>query len=135
MKSVVMIAYAFPPEGNAGAYRPLRFARHLPALGWRPTVISVATNVYERYDPELLNSLPTGTEVIRIRNPDPWNALQEWRDSHSQKNLSARPVEKVGKICKAHQAPLRYLIRQTTKTIEGCCYHPDKAMGWIRPAV
>ena len=27
MKSVLMIAYGFPPEGNAGVYRPLRFLR------------------------------------------------------------------------------------------------------------
>jgi hypothetical protein len=41
MKSVVMIAYFFPPEGNVGSYRPLRFARHLPFFGWQPTVISI----------------------------------------------------------------------------------------------
>ena len=29
MKSVVMIAYFFPPEGSAGTYRSLRFIRQL----------------------------------------------------------------------------------------------------------
>jgi hypothetical protein len=49
-----MIAYHFPPEGNAGAYRPLRFVRNLPKFGWHPRVISLAAKWYERYDPRLL---------------------------------------------------------------------------------
>ena len=37
MKSVLMIAYYFPPDGSAGVYRPLRFVRHLAARGWQPS--------------------------------------------------------------------------------------------------
>ena len=68
MKSVVMIAYAFPPEGNAGAYRPLRFVRQLPSKGWQPTVITLATDFYERYDSKLLNSVPPEITVIASKS-------------------------------------------------------------------
>src|SRR5436305_4399254 len=107
MKSVLMIAYDFPPEGNAGVYRPLRFVRHLPSLGWRPTIISLATDVYERYDPDLVNLFPRDTEVIRIRNPDPWNAVQNWRRRRIQKKFSVSPAETVLRIQATHQAPIR----------------------------
>src|SRR5687768_9418694 len=40
MKSVLMIAYFFPPEGNAGVYRPLRFVRQLSKIGWSTAVVS-----------------------------------------------------------------------------------------------
>lgn len=130
-----MVAYNFPPEGNAGAYRPLRFVRHIPALGWRPTVITLATDVYERYDPDLLKAVPVETEVVRVRNPDPWNALQEWRTKRLQKTLSVSPTETVLKIQANHQAPIRTFLRKTLQTMETWVYHPDKATGWIQPAV
>ena len=71
MKSVIMIAYHFPPEGNAGSYRPLRFVRHLTAQDWQPTVITLKTDFYERYDPSLLSLVPNDVDVIRVANRDP----------------------------------------------------------------
>ena len=80
MKSVVMIAYDFPPEGNAGAFRPLRFVRHLPSVDWQPTVMTTETDFYERYDPSLLSLVPRDIEIIRVRNHDPWQAFRAKRD-------------------------------------------------------
>src|SRR5947208_16473187 len=76
MRSVIMIAYSFPPEGNAGVYRPLRFVRYLPTMGWNASVISLDTHCYERYDPGLLDLVPSATEVIRVRRRDPSQSLQ-----------------------------------------------------------
>ena len=39
MKHAVMIAYNFPPEGNAGTIDPCGSSGSLPHLGWIPTVI------------------------------------------------------------------------------------------------
>ena len=135
MKSVIMIAYSFPPEGHAGVYRPLRFIRYLPALGWRPTVISLKTDVYDRYDPELLSLVPPETAVIRVPNPDPWKALQEWRGRRIQQKLSEAPRDEIQKIHMAHHASFRSSIREMVRIMEAWCYHPDGEMGWIRPAV
>ena len=70
MKSVLMIAYYFPPEGSAGAYRPLRFVRHLSKKGWHISVITANPYRYERYDPDLLGLLPSETEIVRVRGHD-----------------------------------------------------------------
>ncbi|MDO9019045.1 MAG: glycosyltransferase [Deltaproteobacteria bacterium] len=37
---VLMASWLFPPHSSIGAKRAWRFARHLPSLGWRPTVLS-----------------------------------------------------------------------------------------------
>src|SRR6476659_1189768 len=80
MNSVLMIAYGFPPEGHAGVFRPLRFARNLPSFGWNVTVISAGGVQYHRYDPELLAQVPPGTAVIRpVASDDLWQRIQHRR--------------------------------------------------------
>jgi glycosyltransferase involved in cell wall biosynthesis len=135
MRSVIMIAYDFPPEGNAGAYRPLRFVRHLPALGWNTRVVSVDTQCYERYDPGLLGLVPSDTEVIRVRSRDPWQSIQARRAQHLQKKLTSASVETVARLRGVQQAPVRSRLREVVRRAEAWCYHPDTAMCWIRPAV
>ena len=135
MKSVIMIAHGFPPEGNAGTYRPLRFVRHLPSMGWQPTVITQDTDFYERYDPGLLGQVPKEIEVIRIRNRDPWQAFQSWRARRTQERILSSSAETVARIQSAHRIRSVLSIREVLHRLETWCYHPDIAMGWIRPAV
>src|SRR5438128_1773964 len=135
MRSVIMIAYAFPPEGNAGAYRPLRFVRHLPTMGWNASVIALDTHCYERYDPGLLDLVPSATEVIRVRSRDPWQSMQTRRAQRIQKQLTCASVETVARPRVAQQAPVRAFLREVVRRAEAWCYHPDMAMGWIQPAV
>jgi len=37
-----MLAYQWPPSTGAGVWRPLKFAKYLSRLGWRPTVVTRA---------------------------------------------------------------------------------------------
>ena len=102
-----MIAYGFPPEGNAGAYRPLRFVRHLLPLGWRPTVVTLETDNYERYDPALIEKIPVGIEVIRVPNRDPWQTLLGRRAKRIQEKITNGSAEKAVQVLSSHQKPLR----------------------------
>jgi hypothetical protein len=137
MKSVVMIAYCFPPDGSAGVYRPLRFIRHLPAMGWSVSVIAadLAPYGWTRYDPALLALVPSETEVIRVRSRDLWQAIQARRARHIQEKLSRVPVAAVERLRATHDAPARSLLREIVRTVEAWCYHPDMARGWISPAL
>jgi glycosyltransferase involved in cell wall biosynthesis len=135
MKSIVMIAYVFPPEGSAGTFRPLRFVRHLPSRGWQPTVITRETRSYERYDPSLLAQLPENLRIIRVPNVDPWFRFQETRRVCTEKRMPESSAEKAKKIRLAEQAGWRRFAGQFVRNVEAWCYHPDVAMGWIRPAV
>ena len=135
MQSVVMIAYFFPPEGNAGAYRPLRFVRHLPFFGWHPTVVTLETDNYERYDPALLKKIPSGTEIIRVSNRDPWPALLEKRAKRTQETIANASAETTAQMLSAHHNFFRSRSRELVRAVEARVYHPDMAMGWIRAAV
>jgi hypothetical protein len=137
MQSVVMLAYCFPPDGSAGVYRPLRFVRHLPAMGWSARVIAadLAPYGWTRYDPTLLALVPSETEVIRVRSRDLWQAVQEWRAHRIQEKLARVPVATVERLRAAHHAPARSFLREIMHTVEAWCYHPDMARGWIAPAL
>ena len=66
MKRVLMVAFHFPPlAGSSGIQRTLRFARHLPAFGWQPLVLTATTGAYERTSDDLDREVPSGLVVRR----------------------------------------------------------------------
>ncbi|HEY3352218.1 MAG TPA: glycosyltransferase [Polyangia bacterium] len=71
MRTVLMIAFLFPPRASIGGKRPLRFARHLPAHGWRPVVLAGPPGTAEENDDSLLAALPADLQVSRDYAP-PW---------------------------------------------------------------
>jgi glycosyltransferase involved in cell wall biosynthesis len=65
-KSVLMIAYHFPPlAGSSGIQRTLRFVQHLPGFGWRAAVLTASPHAYERTSGDLLADVPPSTVVRR----------------------------------------------------------------------
>src|SRR5437868_14296796 len=60
-RSLLFLAYFFPPRGGAGVQRSAKFAKYLPQFGWKPLVIAhggMADNASGVLDPTLLNDLP-----------------------------------------------------------------------------
>ena len=45
VKTVLLLAYYFPPDNTSGARRPFRFAKYLPATGYAVEVISAAAGL------------------------------------------------------------------------------------------
>jgi glycosyltransferase involved in cell wall biosynthesis len=82
VRSVLVLAYYFPPIGGAGAQRPAAFVRHLPRLGYDPTVVTGPGTADGRWTPRddtLLAELPLGTEVRRVPGPEPAGS-SGWRN-------------------------------------------------------
>jgi len=72
-----MIAYHFPPlAGSSGIQRTLRFVQHLPALGWKPLVLSASSQAYERTSGDLLVDVPADAVVRRAFALDTARHLQ-----------------------------------------------------------
>jgi hypothetical protein len=69
MRTVLMIAFLFPPTASIGGKRPLRFARHLPARGWRPVVFCAPVGTPGERDDSLLAFLPADLRVVREYAP------------------------------------------------------------------
>src|SRR3954453_307061 len=67
-RSVLYLAYFFPPRGGAGVQRSLKFAKYLPEFGWKPLIIAnggrASDGVTQMKDDTLLRDLPLDT-VIR----------------------------------------------------------------------
>jgi len=65
-KAVLMIAFHFPPAAmGSGHLRTVGFARHLPALGWDPMILSAREIAYSRTAPLRSDSVPEGCVVSR----------------------------------------------------------------------
>lgn len=135
MPKLVMIAYGFPPEGNAGAYRPLRFLRRLPSFGWNPAVITAIPSQYERYDSTLSAEIPKDTEVIRIKGSDVWQRFQSWRARGiGGGGASSRPAPVSGTVAYEDPTLFRARLRELIRLAEAWWYHPDMASPWINAA-
>jgi hypothetical protein len=61
-----MIAFHFPPVAmGSGHLRTLGFVRHLPDLGWEPTVLSVNSAALPRVDVKNIDLIPDNCRVYR----------------------------------------------------------------------
>lgn len=113
-RSVLMIAYYFPPMGLSGVQRTLKFAKFLPKYGWKPTVFTVEPTGYYAMDPTLLaEAQEAGIEIIRTRSLDPNRLFATTR-------ISKMPSE-----------PLRKLLQFFSDFF----FVPDSKIGWKRQAV
>jgi hypothetical protein len=66
VKRVLMVAFHFPPlRGSSGIQRTLKFAQHLPQLGWQPLVLSAHPRAFPQQGPDQLGEIPPGTVVRR----------------------------------------------------------------------
>jgi glycosyltransferase involved in cell wall biosynthesis len=65
-RAVLIVSPHFPPSTLAGVHRARHLAKHLPAHGWRPTVIRVDERHYaEAGDPALADLVPPSVEQVR----------------------------------------------------------------------
>jgi hypothetical protein len=67
LKTALIVSPHFPPSTLAGVHRARHLARHLPAAGWRPVVITVHERYHaERLDPALAALLPADLAVEKV---------------------------------------------------------------------
>jgi len=67
MKTVLLIAYYYPPVLNTAARRPGCMAKYLPEFGWRPLVVTrewAPGNCH--YDQNVVRNLPDNTVVAAV---------------------------------------------------------------------
>src|SRR5262249_21774668 len=88
---------------------------------------------HARYDPGLVDLVPQTTEVIRVRNPDPWNGFQQRRTLRYRDQVTSVAPETIQRIQESHQQRLRSVLRRAIRKVEAIVYRPDEAMFWIRP--
>ncbi len=136
MKTVLMIAYYFPPSGVSGIYRTMRFIKFLPACGWRPIVLTLRPDAYEAGEPRddsLPEQLPTDLTVIRTTELRVLEKLQRLRNLRWR--ADAAPA--------AHTPQPLHERREAANSWWQCCKDaltgmlstPDRQIGWWWPAI
>lgn len=91
MKSVLFLAYHFPPTGGAGAQRSTKFVRALPQLGYRATVICAHAppGPWTPRDRTLLDELSGDADIRHLAAAAPAGrrvdtALRRWAGAGSR---------------------------------------------------
>ena len=79
MKNVLIISYYFPPAGGPGVQRVAKHVKYLRESGYNPIVITAAPSDYAGCselaappDESLLQDIPAGTEIHRVRSRQPF---------------------------------------------------------------
>jgi glycosyltransferase involved in cell wall biosynthesis len=66
MRSVLMVAFHYPPSfGSSGVQRTLKFSRHLPALGWKPLVLTAHARAHPEVSAAGMADIPADAVVAR----------------------------------------------------------------------
>lgn len=66
-KSVLVIAYYFPPIGGGGVPRALKMAKYLGQFGWSVHVLTVDPAYHATLDPSLLEQIPKDVHIHRAK--------------------------------------------------------------------
>jgi hypothetical protein len=121
-KSVVLLAFHYPPMIGPASERAAGFVRHLPELGWEPVVVTVKRGLYDRD----AGYRPPPARTLRTRAPEPTRALAALRERLAEPGPGREGVgEPVG-------GPRLDRVR---RLVRDYLYLPDALVPWIPFAV
>lgn len=135
MKTILMLARFFPPEGSATSFRTLRFVRQLATLKWKVTVVTADPSQYERYDAKLVAVVPEQVRVVRSQGYDWWQRFQSWRFRKIERQVALRSDTTGCKGADLKGGHYRAWAREIVRRVEAWWYQPDVDMPWISPGV
>jgi glycosyltransferase involved in cell wall biosynthesis len=90
-RTVLVLAYHFPPVGGSGVQRNVKFVRYLESHGYRSVVMTGSgetTSFWAPNDETLLREVPPSAEIHRIGGREPF-ADRPWRNRLDR--IVARP--------------------------------------------
>jgi len=147
LKSVLLVAYHFPPVGGlgaAGSQRALKFVRYLPSEGWRPVVLTAREDRYESYltlDAALGSQIPEDLLVVRTNVLRGLSLLLKWRHSVMQslrrlsRSKGSEGTRDEPEMAKGEHQRGRGRVRRIKDAITDLFEIPDEVSGWIVPAI
>jgi Glycosyl transferases group 1/Glycosyl transferase 4-like domain len=126
MKTVLVVAYHFPPGGGPGVQRVLKHVTYLAAAGWRPVVLTVEDGDFPARDESLMAHIPTDVPVIRVPILEPYNI---YRMILGRKGAAIDVnVNKTGSQRRGWKEAIAEFIRATF-------FIPDARVAWLLTAV
>ena len=134
MKKLLLLSYAFAPLSVAGIFRILRFVKYLPEHEWETTVICTEPRQDGFHDHELLNEIPSGTQIYRTKRWDPLTmpVREARRTSGQEKSTTSQnrpPLNSSG------GGTIGRLLRKVNHMLTGMISIPDSKVFWVPAAV
>lgn len=126
MKTVLVVAYHFPPGGGPGVQRVLKHVTYLREAGWRPVVLTVENGDFPARDESLLARIPADVTVIRVPILEPYGlyrSLMGAKGAAIDVNVNKTEQQRSG-----WKAAVAEFIRATF-------FIPDARVGWLLTAV
>ena len=123
MKTVLLIAYYFPPSGGPGGQRILKFVKYLPEFGYRPIVLTVTKDAdFPARDESLFGEIPSGTQIYRSFILEPY---------HLYRRITGRGSEEAIDIATLEKGMRRGFGERTASWVRANCFIPDARIGWL----
>lgn len=147
LRSVLLVAYYFPPFRASGVYRPLKFAKYLPEFGWKPTILTVSNQPEGSTDDGLLGQLPDCATIYRAWSLEPKRLENRLYDSMYRRGSDTRSASASAEAITAAApsgspsaiAMLKDYIKRFVLTPLRVASHelyvPDDVVGWLPFAV
>jgi len=129
-KHLLLVAYYFPPAGGVLVRRVLRFLRHLPAYGWRCSVLT-ADRPYDPFHPDDPSGLETLPPVVRVLRPPAHSGLERALATAFERARRGRGLDRKpgsGTAAGPEGGRLRRFLHETI-----AC--PDPKRAWVAGAV
>ena len=142
MKPVLLVAYYYPPSSAVGAVRPKKFADHLPAFGWRPTIVTASAPSHgmqaEDVDADgiAMDQADGGVRPVVIHAaewPHPLKAYERFQERAAAKQ--GKGPQHAAKIVVPYTecyAPTRGGLK---RWLLAFLWLPDREIAWLVPAV
>ncbi len=127
-RTVLVLAYEFPPSGGGGVQRVAKMCRYLPVNGWSPIVVTADVKASRAVDDTLLEGLE-GVPVRRVRAFDP-------RDAAARMLAPLKRLRRAGAASvETERAPRERTGPPVSTRVASWVAVPDHAAYWIGPAV
>lgn len=127
MKSVLVVAYYFPPSGGPGVQRVLKLVKYLPQFGWRPVVLTVSNGDFPARDESLLNEIPPDVPVYRTKIIEPYGLYRALTGKKKGEAVDVNVIPEKGQK--------RRFSERLASWIRATMFIPDARIGWRFTAI
>lgn len=127
MKTVLIVAYYFPPSGGPGVQRVLKHTQYLPEFGWKPVVLTVENGEFPARDESLLEKIPADVPVYRSHIYEPYDIYRLITGKSKGTPIDVNNLKKDNQH-RSFKESLAEFIRATI-------FIPDARIGWLPTAV
>ncbi len=125
MKTVLVVAYHFPPGGGPGVQRVLKHVTYLRDAGWRPIVMTVENGDFPARDESLLAKIPSDVTVVRVPILEPYSLYRSFMGAKGAAidvNVNKSSDQRSG------------LKERLAEFIRATLFIPDARVGWLLTA-